>query len=276
MAGSDLNFIEVGGAAVEGSPEVLRTPVPALGPVLPPALAAAATPAEPSAPVVDFESVAYSTVPVEPKRRFAPELIAFHDPAHTVSRQYHKLLDNLLPRVCGGAGGVALLCGAAEACGTTTAALNLAFTLAGRGKRVVVVDACAAKPAVAARLGIPPVPGLSEICNGEVGLARAVRASGQPNLAVLTAGEQGVRPALALRSVPGILVQLRRRFEYAFVDGPTWHDGPEMMGLASACDALFLVAPTERYESAEFKSLLERLPRQGIRLGGCVLTHKPG
>ena len=267
-AAAEIPFIEVGGGTVDGSPDVLAVAVPM--PFLPhPSVAIAATAA---APEIAFESVPDTLIPAEANGRFAPELIAYHDPEHPVSRQYEQLLDHVVS--CAAAPAVLLLSGGGAGAGTTTAALNLAITLAGRGARVAVVDASVAKPAIAARLGMPPMPGLSEVCTGEVSLLRRLRDSGFPNLTVLTGGEAACRPSLAMRSFPGVLGQLRKRFDQIFVDSQAWHDGPEMAALAECCDALFLVAPQGSYHAPEFTSLLRRLPRQGIRLAGCVVTHR--
>jgi Mrp family chromosome partitioning ATPase len=264
----DIPFIEVGGATIDGSPEVMAVSVP--GPFLPHPAVAVAT--REAAPEIVFESVADALIPADPENRFAPELIAYHDPGHPVSQQYEELLDHVLS--CAATPAVLLFSGGAEGAGTTTAVLNLAITLAARGGRVAVVDACVAKPAIAARLGLPTMPGLSEVFAGEVSLLRALRDSGQANLTILTSGEQACRPSLAMRSFPGVLGQLRKRFDQIFVDSPAWHDAPEMASLAACCDAMFLVAPHGNYDDPEIRRLLRRLPRQGIRLAGCVVTHR--
>jgi Mrp family chromosome partitioning ATPase len=266
---AEIPFIEVGGATVDGSADVLAVAVPMS--LLPhPNVAIAATPE----PEIAFESVADTLVPSDPDGRIAPELIAYHDPSHPVSRQYEQLLDHVLS--CATAPSVLLLSGGAAGAGTTTAVLNLAITLAARDARVAVIDACVAKPEIAGRLGLAPMPGLTEVFTGEVALQRALREVGVPNLSVLTGGEAACRPSLAMRSFPGVLGQLRKRFDQIFVDSPAWHEGPEMAALAACCDAMFLVAPQGSYHTPEFTRLLNRLPRQGIRLAGCVMTHRMG
>lgn len=265
----EVPFIEVGGATIEGSPDVLAVEVRGPASFLsPPTLPIQ----EPARPEIAFEAVPDGLTEVDPENRLAGELVAYHDPGHPIARQYENLLDHVTSAAAAPA--ALLLCGAAEGAGTTTATLNLAITLAARGARVAVVDACVARPAVAQRLGMAPMPGLSEVCTGQVPLSRALRDAGLPNLTVLTAGEEPCRPSLAMRSFPGVLVQLKRHFEQIFVDGPAWHEGPEMTALAASCEALFLVAPHGSYDNADFKRLLRRLPRQGVRLAGCVVTRR--
>jgi Mrp family chromosome partitioning ATPase len=256
-------FIEVGGGQVDGSPDVLSA-APA------PATFLSLRPRTEPKPAIEFEAP-----PDAPSGELAPELLAFHDPHHAVSRQYQELLDRVVASVPEGHTAALLMSGAMENVGTTTALLNLAITLAGREVPVAVVDACLAKPALAERLGISTLPGLTDVCAGEVRLAHALHGTRQPNLWVLTAGEAACRPTLALRSFPGILAQLRRRFDWVLVDSPAWQSGAEMLGLAAACDALFLVAPPGHYENADFAGLLRFLPRQGIRLAGCIVTRRP-
>ena len=104
----DIPFIEVGGATIDGSPEVMAVSVP--GPFLPHPAVAIATPD--AAPEIVFESVADTLIPADPADRFAPELIAYHDPGHPISQQYEELLDHVLS--CATTPAVLLFTGGAE------------------------------------------------------------------------------------------------------------------------------------------------------------------
>jgi capsular exopolysaccharide synthesis family protein len=58
--------------------------------------------------------------------------------------------------------------------GKTSVATNLAVAFARAGKQVIIVDADLRSPQVAARMGTPPAPGLSEVISGNSGIEDAL------------------------------------------------------------------------------------------------------
>lgn len=306
-AAEEVPFIEVGGARLEAHPTVLAHKGPKQRPAIltlvpedrshhapqdedrhaerdayspaerdavPPASAAGkvrATHAETPTSIA-FQPVADAVGGTRP--RFAPELIAFHQPEHALSQQYRCVLDHLVTTARSGDARVLLLSGASAGAGTTTVLLNLAITHARDSKqRVLVADTDVHRSTLADKLGLNAVPGLREVLTAMVPLQRAVRGTGEPHLEALTLGEDSEHPALAVRSLKATFQQLRKRFDLILVDGPTWQDGPEMLSLAAACDALFLVLPLSQAGTPETTNLFQSILRQGIRLRGCLLTQ---
>jgi Mrp family chromosome partitioning ATPase len=267
----EIPYIEVGSGQMEASPVVLQAPgprAPARETPSPEAVRLVRPTTEPVGPGIRLRPVTAATAGA----RLAPELIAFHQPDHHVSRQYRDLFDNL---AAGSETALAwLLSGVAPGAGATTVLLNLAITAARRGSRTIVVDAALHRPAVAERLGLAPAPGLHEVLAGSIALSRTCQETDVPNLHALTAGEVGGRPCWAVRSLGAALSQLRKRFEVVLVDGPAWTGGAEMTALANACDAVYLVAPHDRAEAPETEALLRKLPRQGVSLRGCIIAQR--
>lgn len=287
-----IPFIEVGGpgSAVEGSPQVLafpqrpiRVPVPAQPVASTPEPGAAPAPPADDVPeeklaAVVFQSPYPSQSPLPPARqRFAPQLVAFHQPDHPVSEQYRGLLAGVVGQMLGDDPRVLMLTAPAAGSGTTTVLLNLALTRARSDqKRVVVVDAQLYRPAVADRLGLRPSPGLREVVARSVLLRRAIQETGQTNCWALTAGD----PILAGNAWPvgealrATLLQLRQQFDWVLVDAPSWADGAEMVGLSAACDAVFLVLRPGEVETNAVKEIGRLIPQVGSHLGGYILTER--
>lgn len=270
----EIPFIEVGGGQIEASPAVLaarRTPSgkPETK------VSSPARASEVEARAVLFRPVTPGCPFTSAKDRFGAELIALHQPEHPASGQYRALLESLT-----GAGGAVtprslLFCGSSAAADSATVALNLAITQARQGgTRVVVVDAAGFSACVAEKVGLPPAPGLQEVLSGAVPLNRALQASGLPDFEVLTAGEIGGRPCLAARSLRATLARLAKRFGLVLVVGPTWAGGSEMVALASACDALYLVVPHDQADSPGVADLTRSIPRLGVSLCGCILAQR--
>jgi Mrp family chromosome partitioning ATPase len=206
-----------------------------------------------------------------PGRGFGPELIAFHQPEHAVSVQYRSLAAEIMAQLPGSGPRVLLFTAAAPQAGTTTVLLNLAVTLARREAGVTVVDAHRARPAVAARLGLPAAPGLGEALARQTPLTWCLQETPQANLLVLPAG----RPAAAREgtSLAALLEPLRDRNDWVLVDGGPWSAGPESAELAEGCDAIYLVLRSEDAGTPATAALQDAILEQSGRLRGCVLTQ---
>jgi Mrp family chromosome partitioning ATPase len=256
-------------------PRLVMTPLPLL--------------AEPSLVAVAFRPLHTPPPPLPPAReRFAPELVAFHQSQHPVSQQYRALLGSLLTAHKSGqtTGAEALFfTGAAPGVGTTTTVLNLAITAAREARpndagdaerRVLVIDACTRRAAVAHKLGLPASPGLHEVLAGSIPVEQAVRESGQANLHVLTAGTADADRGnhLVGEAMETVVRQLRGRFQLILVDGMPWDGRPDVVAPGALCDGVYLVVRHDDHQKPEVAELLHVIPRQGSRLRGCVLTYR--
>jgi Mrp family chromosome partitioning ATPase len=209
--------------------------------------------------------------------RFAPELIAFHEPDHPVSEQYRALLAGIEAQLPAGWPQVLLITAPAPRAGTTTVLLNLALTRSlEKGARVAAVDANLTRPAIADRLGLPVAPGLREILQGSISPQRALRQTGLNSFCALTAGQTSDADSTLLGGDPmrALVRYLRGRFDVVFVDAPCWDGHPELVALASLCDAVYLVLPQTASELPEVKDLVQMIPQQGGRLRGCIFTQR--
>ncbi len=274
FAAEEVPFIEVGPArSLEASSAVLAAPPRLRIAPRPPADAGPlldASPAPP-APGVCLRPLPGGLGSLPPAQRFTRELIAFHQPDHPAGAEYRQLAAAL--RRDGAAAGSCrlLLCaGAVPSAGTTNVVLNLAVCLAGPdGLRVVVVDADGARPAIAERLGLHGRPGLAEVLDGSESLDRALQETGLARLTALTAGQPDRdRATFPLAEVcRPVLRLLRDRFDLVLIDG-----GVDSGGLARTCDAVYLVAPHTRAETAETAERVRALLSQGAPLRGSILT----
>src|SRR5262249_30559663 len=99
--------------------------------------------------------------------------------------------------------------------------------------------------------------------------------TGQPNLLALTSGQAAAGASWpAAEGIRSVLGQLRKHFEMVLVDVPAWDGGPEMIGLSSACDAVYLVLRPPEVEQPRVAELVQLVPHLGGHLGGYILTHR--
>jgi Mrp family chromosome partitioning ATPase len=268
----EVPYIEWGPhKSMEASPSVLAAPGPGARPPRVPDETAVALVAPPT-------GVAFRAAPAARRgAELAPELIAFHDPQHAVSAQYRELLRALLAGRPADRPQALLFTTARPGSDTTTTVLNIAITAARLGRRrVAVIDANTAAPAVAAALGLAEQPGWREVLAGAAPLDEALRETAQPDLVALTAGvtapSGGVR--FLAETERSLLRQLRQRFDLVFVDAPPWDARPETPNLAEACDAVYVVAPPAEADGPATDELFRRVAECGAALGGCVVAGR--
>ena len=271
----EVPFIEVGGrqTPVEGSPSVLAVPARTEA-------RDEAAPPQP-VPVTVFPGVSFRPWPprgdFQPsvRERFAPELVALHQPEHPVSEQYREVVRSLEAQFPAGPPQVLLFAGITAQTETTPVVLNLAITWARlRKARVAVVDANLRRPSVAQRLGLPAAPGLRDVLAGTASLQRCLQETGQPNLLALVAGMMQEDDARLLAG-PALLAvwhHLRARCSWVLVDAPCWDGRPDVVALGAACDAVYLVAANNETDSARTEELSQVLARQERGVRGCICT----
>jgi Mrp family chromosome partitioning ATPase len=289
----EVPFIEIGGreAPVEASPSVLAVgqkirgvPNPAreVGEEGSVRYARHYAPAAPHSPAaVQLTGVSFKPFPVEfplVQARFAPELIALHQPDHPISEQYRVLAKNLEKQLPPGQSHALLFTSPTPQTDPIPVLLNLAISLArDNATPAIVVDANLHRPTLAERLALPMGPGLGEVLAGRLALPRAIQNTGQANLHVLTAGKTAYEntPLADEDAMRSVLRQLRGRFDWIFVSACCCDERLEAIGLGTACDAIYLIVPAKHTDRSKVEELSQLIVQQGGCLRGYVLIGSP-
>jgi Mrp family chromosome partitioning ATPase len=207
-----------------------------------------------------------------------PELIAYHFPEHPVSGEYRELRQAVSRQLPETTSRVLMFTAATTAAGTTTVVLNLAITLAREGLRVLVMDGNWHDPAVAAKLGIRPAPGLAEVLHGQLPLPWALQPTVVPTLQALAAGsvaeaEEVQHGELLRRDFSKLLTQLRQWFDWLLIDAGVWGVNPDRDATCRSADAVYLVTRADSTHRPEFTGLRTWVKQLGGALRGYVTTH---
>lgn len=107
--------------------------------------------------------------------------------------------------------------------GKSTTSINIAYTMAQTGKRVLLIEADLRLPTMARRLRIQPKPGLTSLMVGQCSGNDVLQKSGlNPNLWVITAGDTPPNPAELLGSNPMTMTlkTMSKIFDIIIVDLP--------------------------------------------------------
>jgi Mrp family chromosome partitioning ATPase len=201
--------------------------------------------------------------------------VALHHPDHPISEQYRAIVADLERQLTTAQSQALLFTTTDPRIDTAAVLLNVAITHAGQSETpTIVVDADFRRSTLAHRLGLPAAPGLKNVLAGLISLPRAVQETGQPNLYALTAGKTTPDsvPPVPAESLLGALRYLRSRFAWILVNAPCWDGRPEVITLASGCDAVFLVVPEADAQTDSVEAVSQAILQQGGCLQGYILV----
>jgi Mrp family chromosome partitioning ATPase len=195
-------------------------------------------------------------------------------------RVFNRLRNEILASLNAG-DQIIVVTGASRGSATTLVAANLAAALARTGSDVVLIgahlpDSVVDAAPLARMLGVSPMPGLSDLLAGRIGLARAMqRASRIPSLRVITTGgaatAAGLMQSQRLRDT---LETLRRQAGYVVIEAPSTSSSADAQSLASLADAAILAVELRRARRPALLDAAEQLRRVGTPLLGAVVLPR--
>jgi len=161
--------------------------------------------------------------------------------------------------------------------GKTTVAVNLAATLAQRGRRVLLVDADLRRGLIHAVFGSPRQPGLSEVIEGKAELNQAIRKVEVGEHAVLhffPTGALPLNPAQLLGSprVRDLLEFLKEQYDTILLEAPPLNVVSDAAMLASNADGVVVVARAGVTGLNALSFAVEQLQHVRARVIGTVLN----
>jgi len=205
------------------------------------------------------------------------ELVAHHLPKSQMSEAFRALRTSILLSQADHPPQVILVTSALPREGKTTAASNLAVTLAQLGDSTVIVDADLRKPGVSRLLGLPTgtYAGLSSYLAGVSSLDLvSVPHPTIPNLVAIPTGPLPPNPADLLSSqrlVEGI-AELRTKFKFIVIDSPPIMAATDAVILSVHTDGVLLVVRSGTTPKEAFTRTRDLLNSVKCRVLGVVLN----
>ena len=127
--------------------------------------------------------------------------------------------------------------------GKTTSCLNLAITFAQTGARVLIIDGDLRKPRIHQYLGVSKSNGLSTVLSKQKTYEEVVFRNIRKGLDCIAAGSIPPNPAelLASAAMSDLLSQLRREYDYIFIDTPPVTVVTDAVALSTLVSGVLLV-----------------------------------
>ena len=205
------------------------------------------------------------------------ELVAQHLPKSQMSEAFRALRTSILLSQADHPPQVILVTSALPREGKTTAAANLAVTLAQLGDRTVLVDADLRKPGIGRllNLGSGKYAGLSSYLAGVSGLDLVtVPHPAIPNLAAIPTGPLPPNPAdlLSSHKLADAIAELRTKFKFIVIDSPPIMAATDAVILSVQADGVLLVVRSGETPKEAFTRTRDLLNSVKCRILGVVLN----
>jgi polysaccharide biosynthesis transport protein len=205
------------------------------------------------------------------------ELLSYVQPKSQISEAFRALRTSLLLSQADHPPQVILVTSALPREGKTTAAVNLAVTLAQLGDRTLLMDSDLRKPGVrrALNMTLGKEAGLSSYLAGVASLDEVtIPHPAITNLSALTTGPIPPSPADLLSShrMREGLAELRRRFKFIVIDSPPIMAATDAVILSALTDGVLLVVRSGETPKEAFTRTRDLLAAVKCRLLGVVLN----
>jgi polysaccharide biosynthesis transport protein len=205
------------------------------------------------------------------------ELVAQHLPKSQMSEAFRALRTSLLLSQPGRPPQVILVTSALPREGKTTAAANLAVTLAQLGDSTVLVDADLRKPGVGRllNLGTGKYAGFSSYLAGVSSLDQVIVPHPEiPNLAAIPTGPLPPNPAdlLSSHKLAEAIAELRTKFKFVVIDSPPVMAATDAVILSVQTDGVLLVVRSGETPKEAFTRTRDLLVSVKCHILGVVLN----
>ena len=205
------------------------------------------------------------------------ELVAQHLPKSQMSEAFRALRTSILLSQAEHPPQVILVTSALPREGKTTAAANLAVTLAQLGDSTVLVDADLRKPGIGRllNLGAGKYAGLSSYLAGVSSLDLvSVPHAAIPNLVAIPTGPLPPNPAdlLSSHKLADAIVELRSKFKFIVIDSPPIMAATDAVILSVQADGVLLVVRSGETPKVAFTRTRDLLNSVKSRVLGVVLN----
>ncbi len=159
--------------------------------------------------------------------------------------------------------------------GKSTTAINLAYTLAETGQKVLLIDADMRLPSVAKKMEISATPGLSNVLVGLTDAKIAVHETGiLDTWCILPAGDIPPNPSelLGSQQMEQLLTKFSDEYDFIVVDLPPVNIVTDALVISPLLDGMIVVVREGYTERSALNNCTRQLKQSNVKILGFVLT----
>ena len=159
--------------------------------------------------------------------------------------------------------------------GKSTTIFNLAVTFAQNGQRVIVVDSDLRRPSVHKHFKVSNAIGLTNYLQRQNTLEEVIQTTSLPTLDFLPSGKLPSSSMGILNSIQmkALIHELKRRYDFVFLDSPPILGVSDASILASEVDMTLLIVQYRKYPQAMTLRAKQMVEKVGGNLIGVVLNN---
>jgi capsular exopolysaccharide synthesis family protein len=202
-------------------------------------------------------------------------LMTYKDPKSFISEAIQQVRTSLMLSKSGGPPKAVLVASPNPSEGKTTVAVNLAFSLALQGRKVVMIDGDLRKPQIHSVFQQSQQPGLTNFITGSASKEEVLRSSEIETLYWIPAGVVPPNPIDLLTSpvFMDLLEELRGEFDHVIIDTPPILGFADGRNLATLVDGVILVIKHHSTSREAGKMASQLLKQINAPIIGVVLNH---
>ena len=210
------------------------------------------------------------------KKNINRSLIAYINPSHKIAEQFRTIRNNIQYASDGKSIRSLIVTSPAEGDGKSTAAVNLAVSLAQRGDRVLLIDANFRQPMLHKVFNSPVSPGLSNVLARQMEFPDAAQSTEVEGLDLLTSGISHANSADMLDSpaMKELLLALSSRYDRIVFDCPAVLSGPDTNAMVNKCDGVVLLLRCGKTTHSKALEAKQTLAFAGANIIGAILNKK--
>lgn len=202
------------------------------------------------------------------------ENVAQRDPNGLLAEAFRQTRTSLLTQVNRGGLRTVMVVGAQAEAGVSSVVNNLAISLCGDGRRVLVIDANIRRPGQHRLFMTRSMPGLVDVLSGRNTFEDAVVRLSEPRLDVLSAGDANVamHELLEGAAFQNLLDLVSSRYDLVLIDAPPALLTGESKMIAKQVNGVLLVVRANRDMRGMVGRMIREMQAQDANLLGIVLN----
>jgi len=159
--------------------------------------------------------------------------------------------------------------------GKSTTSINLAYVLAEKGNKVLLIDGDLRIPSIAKKLDIKSTPGLTDMLMGRTVDVSTLKSGVVDDWFVLPSGDIPPNPSELLGSarMAAVLADLREQFDYIVIDLPPANIVSDALSVSGLITGIVIVIREEYTEKKELERCFRQLKLLNVNVLGCVMNE---